>query len=95
MWSNYLRSRAATDAFKSAAQYGDHHAMVVRAEVRLNIPPLLASAGVLGLAIVFGAQKMVQSIITGTFILFEDVEDVVMVRSLASTVERLTIRSVR
>ncbi|MEX1234048.1 MAG: mechanosensitive ion channel domain-containing protein [Roseovarius sp.] len=71
--------------------------MFVLAEIGLDIGPLLASAGVLGLAIGFGAQKMVQDIITGIFIQFENamnVGDVVTVGGTTGTVERLTIRSV-
>ena len=71
--------------------------MFVLAEVGLNIAPLLASAGVLGLAIGFGAQKLVQDIITGIFIQFEraiNVGDVVTVGGISGSVERLTIRSV-
>jgi small-conductance mechanosensitive channel len=71
--------------------------MFVLAEIGLDIAPLLASAGVLGLAIGFGAQKMVQDIITGIFIQFENamnVGDVVTVSGVTGTVERLTIRSV-
>jgi len=71
--------------------------MFVLAEIGLDIGPLLASAGVLGLAIGFGAQKMVQDIITGIFIQFENamnVGDVVTVGGVTGTVERLTIRSV-
>lgn len=70
--------------------------MFVLSEVGLDIAPLLASAGVLGLAIGFGAQKMVQDIITGIFIQFENamnVGDVVTVGGVTGTVERLTIRS--
>lgn len=71
--------------------------MFVLAEIGLDIAPLLASAGVLGLAIGFGAQKMVQDIITGIFIQLENamnVGDVVTVSGTTGTVERLTIRSV-
>ncbi|MEQ8293291.1 MAG: mechanosensitive ion channel [Roseovarius sp.] len=71
--------------------------MFVLAEIGLDIAPLLASAGVLGLAIGFGAQKMVQDIITGIFIQFENamnVGDVVTVGGTTGIVERLTIRSV-
>jgi small-conductance mechanosensitive channel len=70
--------------------------MFVLAEIGLDIGPLLASAGVLGLAIGFGAQKMVQDIITGVFIQLENamnVGDVVTVGGTTGTVERLTIRS--
>jgi len=66
-------------------------------EIGLNIGPLIASAGVLGLAIGFGAQKLVQDIITGVFIQFEsaiNVGDVVTVGGTTGAVERLTVRSV-
>ena len=46
--------------------------MLVLSEVGVNIAPLLAGAGVLGLAVGFGAQKLVQDIITGAFIQFEN-----------------------
>lgn len=72
-------------------------AMFVLSDIGIDIAPLLASAGVLGLAIGFGAQKMVQDIITGVFIQFENainVGDVVTVGGTTGTVERLTIRSV-
>ncbi|TDL81504.1 mechanosensitive ion channel [Palleronia sediminis] len=71
--------------------------MIVLAEIGLNIAPLLASAGVLGLAIGFGAQKLVQDIITGLFIQFENainVGDVISAGTATGVVERLTIRSV-
>ncbi|MCD7058601.1 mechanosensitive ion channel domain-containing protein [Pelagibacterium xiamenense] len=70
--------------------------MFVLAEVGLNIAPLLASAGIIGLAVGFGAQKMVQDIITGVFIQLEgaiDVGDVVQIGGISGVVERLTIRS--
>jgi small-conductance mechanosensitive channel len=66
-------------------------------EIGLDIGPLLASAGVLGLAIGFGAQKMVQDIITGIFIQFENainVGDVITVSGITGAVERLSVRSV-
>ncbi len=71
--------------------------MFVLSEIGIDIAPLLASAGVLGLAIGFGAQKMVQDVITGVFIQFEnaiDVGDIVQLGGTTGTVERLTIRSV-
>ena len=71
--------------------------MFALSNIGLDIAPLLASAGVLGLAIGFGAQKMVQDIITGVFIQFEsavNVGDVITVAGTTGTVERLTIRSV-
>ncbi len=71
--------------------------MFALSEVGIDIAPLLASAGVLGLAIGFGAQSLVKDIITGIFIQLENainVGDVVTVGGTTGTVERLTIRSV-
>ncbi len=71
--------------------------MFVLSQIGLDIAPLLASAGVLGLAIGFGAQKMVQDIITGIFIQFEgviNVGDVITLNGTTGVVEKLTIRSV-
>ena len=65
--------------------------------VGISVAPLLASAGVVGLAIGFGSQKLVQDIITGVFIQFENainVGDVVEVAGKIGSVEKLTIRSV-
>jgi len=67
------------------------------ATIALIIRPLLASAGVLGLAIGFGAQSMVKDIITGVFIQFENainVGDVITVGGITGTVEKLSVRSV-
>lgn len=72
-------------------------AMLALSELGVNIGPLLAGAGVLGLAIGFGAQKLVQDVITGVFIQFENAineGDVITVGGTTGTVERLTIRSV-
>lgn len=71
--------------------------MFILSEFGVNIAPLIASAGVFGLAIGFGAQKMVQDIITGIFIQFENamnVGDVVSLNGTTGVVEKLTIRSV-
>lgn len=71
--------------------------MFILSEIGIDIAPLLASAGVFGLALGFGAQKMVQDVITGIFIQFENamnVGDVVTVGGTTGTIERLTIRSV-
>lgn len=71
--------------------------MLALGQIGVNIAPLLAGAGVVGLAIGFGAQKLVQDIITGIFIQFENVMnegDVVMVGDKSGVVEKLTIRSV-
>ncbi|MBN1240328.1 MAG: mechanosensitive ion channel [Gammaproteobacteria bacterium] len=72
-------------------------AMLVLSELGVNIGPLLAGAGVVGLAVGFGAQKLVQDVINGAFIQFENTMnegDVVTAGSITGVVERLTIRSV-
>ncbi|WP_343230572.1 mechanosensitive ion channel protein MscS [Salinicola acroporae] len=46
--------------------------MIVLSQIGINIGPLIAGAGVLGLAIGFGAQKLVQDVITGVFIQLEN-----------------------
>ncbi|MGI9417226.1 MAG: mechanosensitive ion channel domain-containing protein [Geminicoccaceae bacterium] len=71
--------------------------MLALSELGVNIGPLLAGAGVIGLAIGFGAQKLVQDIITGVFIQFENAintGDVVTVAGTTGTVERLSVRSI-
>ena len=73
-------------------------ALVALSELGVNIAPLLAGAGVIGLAIGFGAQTLVKDIITGIFILLEDqiaVGDVVRVGTHAGLVEKLTLRTIR
>ena len=70
--------------------------MVLNA-IGLNIGPLLAGAGVIGLAISFGAQSLVKDIISGLFILFENqfgVGDVIRVKDLSGRVEKMTLRIV-
>jgi moderate conductance mechanosensitive channel len=72
--------------------------MVILSEIGLNIGPLLAGAGVIGIAIGFGAQHLVQDIITGLFNLIEDtfaVGDVVDLGGKSGVVEAVTIRTVR
>lgn len=72
--------------------------LIVLSELGLNIAPLLAGAGVVGLAIGFGSQQLVRDVITGLFILFEDsirVGDVVEVAGKSGTVEGITIRAIK
>jgi small conductance mechanosensitive channel len=72
--------------------------LVVLSELGVNIAPLLAGAGVVGLAIGFGSQKLVQDLITGAFILFEDtiaVGDIVKLGEHAGVVEAMSIRTIR
>ncbi|MFM0025903.1 mechanosensitive ion channel [Paraburkholderia madseniana] len=73
--------------------------IVTAANLGINVTPLLAGAGVIGLAIGFGAQSLVTDLITGLFIIIEDtisVGDWIDVDGgHAGTVEHLSIRTVR
>jgi len=72
--------------------------LIVLSEIGVNIAPLLAGAGVIGLAIGFGSQKLVQDIITGLFLLLENamqVGDVVSLGGMSGSVENLSIRTIR
>jgi small conductance mechanosensitive channel len=73
-------------------------ALIVLSEIGVNIAPLLAGAGVVGIAVGFGSQKLVQDIITGLFLLLENamqVGDVVTLGGLSGTVEALSLRAIR
>lgn len=74
-------------------------AITTLANLGINVAPLLAGAGVVGLAIGFGSQQLVQDVITGLFIIIEDTlsigDWVVLDSGHAGTVEGLTIRTLR
>jgi small-conductance mechanosensitive channel len=72
--------------------------LVILSEIGVNIAPLLAGAGVVGLAVGFGAQSLVKDVITGAFFLFEgtiNLGDVVDIGGKGGQVEGMTIRSIR
>ncbi|WFU56665.1 mechanosensitive ion channel [Bradyrhizobium pachyrhizi] len=67
-------------------------------EIGVNVAPLLAGAGIVGIAIGFGSQKLVQDLITGLFLLIENtvqVGDNVTVSGLSGVVENVSIRTMR
>jgi len=67
-------------------------------EVGVNIAPIIASAGILGIALGFGAQSLVKDFLSGVFMIFEDqygVGDVVDVGEATGTVEAVTLRVTR
>ncbi|MBM7128843.1 mechanosensitive ion channel family protein [Dyella mobilis] len=67
-------------------------------EIGVNTTPLLASASIVGVALGFGSQKLVQDFITGMFLLMENamqVGDWVTVAGVSGTVENLSVRTVR
>ncbi|WP_127530027.1 mechanosensitive ion channel family protein [Paenibacillus kobensis] len=73
-------------------------ALLILAEFHVNLAPLLAGAGVISLAIGFGAQSLVKDIITGFFIILEDqfaVGDVIQTGTFKGTVEMIGLRTTR
>jgi moderate conductance mechanosensitive channel len=72
--------------------------LVTLSAMGVNIAPLLAGAGVVGLAIGFGAQTLVRDVITGVFFLIEDafrVGEYIDVGTRKGTVEAISLRSLR
>jgi small conductance mechanosensitive channel len=72
--------------------------IMVLAAVGLDIGPLLAGAGIAGLAIGFGAQTLVKDVISGIFLLFDDiihVGDLVTYGSTTGTVEAISLRLIK
>lgn len=72
-------------------------ALTILSELDIRIGPVLAAAGVLGVAVGFGAQHLVQDVISGFFILLDDeirVGDVVEIAGKSGLVERLNLRMV-
>jgi small conductance mechanosensitive channel len=72
--------------------------MLVLAEVGVSLAPILGAAGVVGLAVGFGAQSLVKDYFTGFFILLEDQirsGDVVNIAGIGGLVEDITLRHVR
>jgi len=69
--------------------------LLVLKQMNIDLQPVLVSAGVLGLAVGFGAQSLVRDVITGFFIIFEDqfaVGDVVTINNLTGTVQEIGLR---
>jgi small-conductance mechanosensitive channel len=67
-------------------------------EIGVNVAPLLAGAGIAGIAIGFGSQHLVRDVITGMFVLLENaiqIGDNVTVAGLAGTIEQLSVRTMR
>jgi len=67
-------------------------------ELNVNIAPIIASAGIIGLALGFGAQSLVKDFLSGIFMIFEDqfgVGDVVDVGEASGTIEAVSLRVTR
>jgi small conductance mechanosensitive channel len=72
--------------------------IVILGELNVDITPFIASAGVVGLAIGFGAQEIVRDFITGFFIIFEEefnVDDVIQVDGFKGRVLELGLRTTK
>lgn len=71
---------------------------MVLAELGLDLTPLVAGAGIVGVAVGFGAQHLVRDVLTGMFMLLEDqygVGDVIDVGAAVGSVEAVTLRTTR
>jgi small-conductance mechanosensitive channel len=71
--------------------------LMVLKELEIDIAPVLASAGVVGLAVGFGAQTLVRDIISGFFLILEDqvrVGDVASINGVGGLVEDITLRTI-
>ncbi len=71
---------------------------MILAELGINIAPIIASAGIAGLALGFGAQSLVKDFLSGTFMILEDqlgVGDVVDLGEMSGTVEAVSLRVTR
>jgi small conductance mechanosensitive channel len=69
--------------------------MIILSKLGLNVAPILASAGIVGLAVGFGAQSLVKDVISGFFILVEDqfgVSDVIELSGQSGVVEKMNLR---
>jgi small conductance mechanosensitive channel len=73
-------------------------AFIILGDMGLNLAPVLASAGVIGIAVGFGAQNLVQDFLAGIFMLLEDqygVGDVINIDEVSGTVEAVSLRITR
>ena len=71
--------------------------LVVLKEIGVDVAPILASAGVVGLAVGFGAQNLVRDVISGFFFIMENqvrVGDVAIVNGTGGLVERMNFRTI-
>jgi small-conductance mechanosensitive channel len=72
-------------------------ALVVLSQIGVNIGPILAGAGVVGLAVGFGAQHLVRDLVSGCFLLIENqirVGDIAIINGNTGIVEAVTFRTV-
>ncbi len=73
-------------------------AITLLGQIGVQIAPILAGAGVVGVAVGFGAQTLVKDFFTGFFLIIEDIValgDVVQIQAFSGTVEEMTLRTIR
>ncbi len=96
--ASQLRTMAAILRATSYALVGFIALLQILPLFNIDLKPLLASAGVVGLGISFGAQSIFKDMLNGVFILLEDqfnVGDVVKIAGLTGTVEDLSLRATK
>ncbi len=72
--------------------------LIALSNIGINITPLLAGAGVVGIAIGFGAQKLVQDVVSGIFFLIDDAfraGEYISIEGTLGTVEKISLRSMQ
>lgn len=94
------RAQTLSSVLKSIASFVIYAivAIMVIGELGYNIGPLIAGAGIIGLALGFGAQSLVKDFLSGIFMFLEDqvgVGDTVSMNEVTGTVEALTLRVTR
>jgi len=94
------RSQAIGSVLRSVASFAilGTAALMILAAFQINLAPLLASAGVAGVAIGFGARNLVTDFLSGVFMILEDqygVGDVIDCEKASGTVEAVGLRSTR
>jgi small conductance mechanosensitive channel len=94
------RARTTASVLKSIASFVIFSVVAIMAigELGYNVGPLIAGAGIVGLALGFGAQNLVKDFLSGMFLAFEDqlgVGDRVEVNEVTGVVEALTLRVTR
>ncbi|TDY42394.1 small conductance mechanosensitive channel [Alicyclobacillus sacchari] len=96
-----LRRKATMESlFANVIRYTVYFVLVVQilAVFHVNVSAILAGAGIVGVAVGFGAQSLVKDVITGLFILFEDqyaVGDTVQINGFTGTVVSIGVRLTR
>ncbi len=73
-------------------------ALIALSRIGLNITPVLAGAGILGLAVSFGSQSLIRDIVAGLFYMIDDafrLGEFIEASRLKGNVERISLRSVR